>query len=315
MKRLMRAMLILTMLAGCGGGESTAIAPTVTGVAAAGSPLVGIVTLKDSSSTPKELSIATDFRGSFSFNVSGFTAPFLLQGAGTANGNNYTLYSLSANAGNCNINPLTHLAVTMANGGQDPATIFVTPAPTQIASISAALPQAVADIQDKLAPIFSQVGASPVNVITDQMTANGQGLDLLFDMVSIAVGNGSVSMVNKSDGGIILPSTSIAGGVLSGNPNVSIMSPVFTITGSITRADMGLPGELVQARSKAPPYPHTPVILVRTDAQGNYKLLVPNGTYEVCGSAAGSIFAASCVYVTVSNANVTGINFPQHFVQ
>ena len=295
---------IMAILAGCGGGgETTAPALTVAGVAAAGSPLVGTVTLKDSSDISKQLSTSIGVRGSFSFNVSGLTAPFLVQAKGTASGNNYTLYSLATNSGNCNINPLTHLAVTMANGGQDPASVFGEPTATQIATISAALPNTVANIQDKLAPIFSRVEASPVNIITDQMTAYGPGIDLLFEMVSIAVVNGNVSMVNKADGGIILPSTSIAGGVLSGNPNLSIMSPVFTINGHV---NVGLHGR-VSAWSKVLFPTSTPVTSVLPDAQGNYKLLVPNGAYVVC--VAASVEVSKCVDVTVSNANVTGINF------
>jgi len=72
-----------------------------------------------------------------------------------------------------------------------------------------------------------------------------------------------MSMVNKADGGIILP-PSMAGGVLNDSPDVNVMSPVFTITGR---------GSVV-AQSKAPPYPFTPTMSPSIDAQGNYKLIV-----------------------------------------
>ncbi len=304
MKRILHALaiilIVLPLLAGCGGGGGSNT-PTVTGVTAAGAPLVGTVTLKDSSNPTKQLSMSPAFDGSYSFNVSGLKPPFLLQAIGTAGGNNYTFYSLALTGGNCNINPLTHLAVTMANGGQDPQSIFVAPTPANIPAVANALPAAVASIHNKLAPMFNQIGASPVNVIKDQMAANGQGIDLLFDMVSITVGNGSVSLVNKADGGTILPATSIAGGVLNDSPNVGVMSSVFTITGH------AVVGEGISARSKASPYPSTPLMTAPTDEQGNYKLFVPKGNYEVCGYGSS---AFNCLDVTVSNGNVTAPDFP-----
>lgn len=311
MNRFARAMVIIVILAGCGGGGGEPPAPTVLGVAAAGSPLVGTVTLKDSSSPPKELAMAADFQGAFSFNVSGLTAPFLLRSTGsTVTGNNYTLYSLATNSGNCNINPLTHLAVTMANGGQDPARVFDAPAATQIAAVAAALPNAVASVQDKLAPLFSRVEASPVNFITDQMTANGQGIDLLFDMVSIAITNGDVNIVNTADGGIILPSTSIISGVLSGSADVSMMSPLYSITGHVTKAGTAISGEVVRVTRPTSSHPDISIISTRTDAQGNYKLLVPNGIYKILACPATSYGELCNVKnVTVNNANVTGLDF------
>ncbi len=283
---------------GGSGGIPAGGGSVVTGVAAAGAPLVGTVTLKDSSGTTKQLSTSLALDGSYSLNVSGLTPPFLLQAAGTAGGNSYTLYSLAATVGNCNINPLTHLAVTMANSGQDPTGVFTAPTPAKIASLANALPAAVASIQNKLAPMFSQVGVAPVNIMTDQMAANGQGVDLLFDMISFPVSDGTVTMVNKADGGTILAATSITGGVLTASTTDVV--PVSTITGHSV-------GGNVTAQSKAPPYPATPVMTVAADAQGNYRFFVPNGAYEVCGYGATSF---NCLDVTVNNGNVIAPDFP-----
>ena len=288
-----------------GSGVVIAKADTVSGVAAAGAPLAGTVILKDASSITKQLSTPPAVDGSFSFNVSGLTPPFLLQASGMAGGNNYTFYSLAATGGNCNINPLTHFAVTMANGGQDLAVIFAAPTPAKMVAIANALPAAVTSIKTELSPLFNRVGVSPVNVMTDQMAANGQGIDMLFDLVSITVSDGSVSIANKADAATILAPSSIAGGTMTASTTVvSVMPSIFTITGHAA-------GGNVSAQSEAPPYPSSPLMTVPTDAQGNYKFFVPNGTYEVCSYGSSSL---NCLNVKVSGADVTAPDFPKVFV-
>ena len=91
-----------------------AAAITVSGTAAAGAPIIGTVTLKDSA-TPfntKTVTIAAD--GKYSVDVTGLTAPFILRADGTAGGRSCSLYSAAASAdvnGTINITPLTDLIV------------------------------------------------------------------------------------------------------------------------------------------------------------------------------------------------------------
>src|SRR3989338_4099388 len=138
MKRLKTLLLILltagfgisTAFIGCGGGGGGGTTPTTTttsqkvsGVAAAGLPVVGFVYLKDSASTPTTkgpTEIGSD--GSFSFDVTGLTAPFYLRAQGSVVGTSYDLYSATtASSGTANINPLTNLAVASAAGVSDPS--------------------------------------------------------------------------------------------------------------------------------------------------------------------------------------------------
>ena len=188
----------------------------------------------------------------------------------------------------------------MANGGQDPATIFSNPDPTSIKNIAAHLPAAVTSIQTELTPLFAQFGAAPGNIITDIYAANGQGIDLLFDRVAIAVANGTVSITDVSSGASILPTTSITGGILSGSLNVSALG-LYTITGSVkTSSGTALSGVKISLPGQS----------TVTDANGNYSITgLENGNYTLDASLAGYIFTPSSLAALVQNANISGLNF------
>jgi serine/threonine protein kinase, bacterial len=187
---------LLIFLAGCGGGNTNP-AQMVSGVAAAGSSLGGTVYLKDSANPAQEISAPIAADGSFSFNVGGLTPPFLLKAVGNAGGNSYTLYSFAAGTGVANINPLSNLAVAEANGG-DVSSLYAAPNSTKLQTIKANIPTAVAQIQASLQQTLSHFGAANVDFIYDPYVANHQGLDLLFDLISISVSNGTVTIVDKT---------------------------------------------------------------------------------------------------------------------
>ena len=231
-------------LSGCGGGGSSSptsaststtssgntapAASAVSGVAAAGTPITGTVYLRDASSPAKELSTTINADGSFSFDVTGLTAPFLLKAVGTANGQNYTLYSLAGTPGTANINPLSNLAVVRANGGVDPAALYAAPTAAQLQALQAALASSISQIQTLLRQILSQYGVTSTNFITDTYTANHTGLDLLFDFVSIVVNNGTVNITNQNTLAPIL-TTSLAGSTLSGQITTANIPTIPTI--------------------------------------------------------------------------------------
>ena len=217
---------LVMMLGGCGGGGSTTtagtnngntpvVSQTVSGVAAAGTPISGTVYLKDSSNPAKEISTPINTDGSFSFDVTGLSAPYILRAVGTAGGQNYTLYSFAGAPGVANINPLSHLALVRANGGVDPTSLYANPTLAQLQAIKTALVTAISQIQTLLQQILSQYGVASTNFITDIYTTNHTGLDLLFDFVSIVVNNGIVNVTNKNTSAPIL-ATSLAGSTLSG---------------------------------------------------------------------------------------------------
>jgi hypothetical protein len=222
MKRLKTLLLILltaglgisTALIGCGGGGGGGTTPTTTttaqkisGVAAAGSPVIGYAYLKDKTGTTKGPSeIATD--GSFSFDVTGLTAPFILFAEGTVGGQGYKLYSAAVGEGTANINPLTNLAVAAAAGVNDPATVYASPESYSSKVTSTALDSAVTYIQTMLKPLLDAYNAN-INPLTGTYTANHTGLDAVFDVVKVSVDttSGNVTATDKTTNTTIASST------------------------------------------------------------------------------------------------------------
>ncbi|HAP67672.1 MAG TPA: hypothetical protein DCQ99_07820 [Nitrospinae bacterium] len=195
------APLVFTACGGGGGGSTTPTTTTtsqkVSGVAAAGLPVVGLVYLKDSASTPTTkgpTEIGSD--GSFSFDVTGLTAPFYLRAQGSVAGTSYDLYSATTSSGTVNINPLTNLAVAGAAGVTDPSSVYSNPAQNPITQAN--LDKAVTDIQTMLKPLLDAYNAN-VNPITGTYTADHTGLDAVFDAVAVNISttDGSVTVVNN----------------------------------------------------------------------------------------------------------------------
>lgn len=222
---VMLTITIVSGMAGCGGGGSSSSSPnpgttptasqTVSGVAATGAPISGTIYLKDSSNPAVVKNTTTNADGSFSFDVTGLTAPFMLKAVGTSSGQNYTLYSVAGAPGVANINPLSHLAVVKANGGVDPAALYNNLTREQAQAIKTALETVIPQIQAMLLQVLSQYGVTTTHFIKDAYTANHMGLDLLLDMIDIVVNNGILTMTNKVSGATIL-TTTLTGNTLNG---------------------------------------------------------------------------------------------------
>ena len=233
---LMVGMLVIT---GCSsGGSGGGTTDTVSGVAAAGAVISGTVYLKDSAATPKELSkdIAAD--GSFSFNVTGMTKPYLLKAVGTANGTSYTLYSMAADKGIANINPMTHLIVANAAGTGDPAIIYNAPQTATMQAMANKLSQAVVDVQTSLNALLQAHNSASVNPISDTYKVDHTGLDGLLDLVKVEIDNGMVIVTNSSTNAVIFTGqvATILNGTLNTKniPQPSLVKPTITSANSAT---------------------------------------------------------------------------------
>jgi len=113
-------------LSGCGGGSSTdsgggsppaVSTASISGTAAAGLPLVGTVTVKDANGRTQTVDIGNN--GSYTVDVTGMAAPFMLRAEGTAGGTTYKLHSGATTTdvnGNINITPLTDLIIANVAG-------------------------------------------------------------------------------------------------------------------------------------------------------------------------------------------------------
>lgn len=200
------------VLASCGGGggdssqggsSQNISSPSVSGVASAGAPIAGQVTLKDAS-TPAQQKVTVIFRdGSFALDVTGMKAPFVLEATGNVNGVSCTLLSFASGPGNANINPLSNVALAYAAKVNDPEQIYKNPDPATLDKVKSGLPQAVADILAKLKPLLQNYGADTIDPITSHYLANHTGLDGFFDDVKFTLANGTLTMINAKTGASI----------------------------------------------------------------------------------------------------------------
>lgn len=180
------------VLSACGGGDDDDGAPpqstTISGSAAAGAPIVGTVTVKDSSPSPmtRVTTIAAD--GRYQIDVAGLTPPFMLRADGNVGGRSYSLYSAAAAAdvgGTINVTPLTDLIVANV-AGQIAANVY---ASGNFAGLTTAeLDAAQAVLRQRLQPILSAVGlGSSIDLLRASFAANHTGLDAALDALRVTV--------------------------------------------------------------------------------------------------------------------------------
>lgn len=197
----------VALVAGCGsggGGESAGVSPqVVSGVAATGSPLVGQVTLRDSSSVRKDKATVIANDGTFAIDVSDMTAPFLLKASGTADGVDRTLYSFADKPGTANINPLSSVAVANAAGVDDPATVFDKADAATLDKIKSGMPGSVHTLKSKLKVLLDGFSVANADPVKDPFTADHTGLDGMFDNVKIVIVKGTLTISNATTGAVI----------------------------------------------------------------------------------------------------------------
>jgi len=192
---LFLAFAHLAILGGCGGGNSAPPATgtettssMISGTAAAGAPIIGTVTIKDSSSPAMTKTVTISADGKYTIDVTGMTPPFMMRADGTVGGRSYSLYSAATTAdvdGNINITPLTDLIVANI-AGQIASTFFAsgnfsTLTPDALAAEAAAL-------QARLQPILTAVGVDgSIDLLRASFDADHTGLDAALDVLRVEV--------------------------------------------------------------------------------------------------------------------------------
>jgi fibronectin type 3 domain-containing protein len=208
------------MLAGCGGGGSPGAVSSevVSGTAAVGAPLSGQVSLKDSANPPEQRSSVIAADGSFSINVTGMKAPYVLQATGSAEGINHKLHSFSDGSGTANINPLSNIIVASAAGDDNPSDVYEKSDSDKNHRIKDTLAKTVLTVLAKLQPLLKQYNSEHSNPITSRFIANHLDLDDMFDNVKISVSNGIISIINAKSGAVIFSGkiSDIANGIFDG---------------------------------------------------------------------------------------------------
>lgn len=161
---------------------------TLSGTAAAGAAIVGVVTVRDSSVPFQERSAPIGDAGRYSIDVAGMTAPFMLRADGNVGLQSYSIYSAAVAGdvgGTVNITPLTDLIISNI-AGQIAAAAY---AAGDFGAITpASLIAAQAELLAKLEPVLIDLGISTsVDILRAAFNADHTGMDLLLDALRVEV--------------------------------------------------------------------------------------------------------------------------------
>lgn len=184
------ALLVISALTGCGGGGGTAAATStlITGTAAAGAPVVGYVSVRDSSTRAQpvltNIPIAAD--GKYTVDVTGMTAPFAFLAEGTVGGKRVQLYSAATQAdvgGTINITPFTDLIVRNVIA----TTVDTLMTSGSLANLTTTQINAQRDsLTAKLSTVMTNAGlAANIDLMRAAFNADGTGLDRVMDIIKV----------------------------------------------------------------------------------------------------------------------------------
>jgi hypothetical protein len=216
---------VVGTIAGCGGGggggggssapaTSTPVtAATVSGTVAYGAAMSGAnVTLTDANGAVKTTTAAAD--GSYSFDVTGLTAPFLLTASGISGDTLKTYSALLATApaagvvANVNVTPLSDAIVAMASStGNNPAEFLNAGKLKTLDTVR--LAKAEAALKTLIANVASDAGlpAGFNAVTTPFIAALGQPGDKLLEALKVSITDSGVTLTN-----VLVPLASSASG-------------------------------------------------------------------------------------------------------
>lgn len=206
----------LIALAGCGGGGGSSEAslpgsPTpgepddpppgaapssISGVTAAGVPLVGFVAARDSGGNGVTAEIGDD--GSFTLELADLEPPYLIYASGLAAGRAYVILSVATESDlgeTVNVTPLTDLIVGNI-AGANPTTFFNDPDFSLLTD--QALSEAEATLRERLAPLLTAAGvdADAFDLRTSPFLADRSGFDAVLDLLDVTV-QGDIAVIRN----------------------------------------------------------------------------------------------------------------------
>jgi hypothetical protein len=232
------AIITLVIIAGCGSGGGTS-ASTVSGVAATGAPMSGTAYLKDSAGNPEMSTPINPQTGTFAFDVSGKTPPFMIRAG--------SLYSMGGGSGTANINPLSHLMVADMAGFGNMSTMnsfYKNPNGTTMRTMFSNMSTSRLHLRQTMGPLLNAYGVANADPISAPYTI-GQGLDLMFDNVKMSIDQyGNVTMMNTSGAPIYTGTMGnmMGGTMMTGNIMPSGSQTVSGITISPASATLQVNG-------------------------------------------------------------------------
>jgi len=188
----------LSACSGAGSGNSTGA--TVSGVAVISGATAATVFLNDSSAPSQQRTADFAGDGSYSVDVTGLTAPFLIKAEWTDGVNRSRLYSCSDKAGTANVNELTDLAFSCASGTREPDDNYERSDHEKRKQTSHKITVCLTELRAVLAPLFDLYGI--VNPLHDR-----SGLRALLHDVQFSLHQGVLTVTNRATGGVIFSGT------------------------------------------------------------------------------------------------------------
>ena len=179
---------------------------TITGTAAAGLPIVGIVNVKGANGLTASADIDSD--GHFDLVVTDLTAPYILFARGTVNNESVELYSTGVATGNINITPITNLITNRVLGSLDGA---FTSWDTVSATVdTAAITAAETQVETQLAPILAAYGITgAIDLMSVDFNPDHTGLDAILDILDITIDESNVVTITNTATGTTVTGTEV----------------------------------------------------------------------------------------------------------
>ena len=191
-------LIAMICMVGCS-SDSSSSTPTVSGVAAAGAPLNGIVYIKGAGGNTASTFIGA--AGTYSFTpaeLATLTTPYIVYAEGVASGQVTKIYSAGFNLGRINITPLTDFIIRTALAG-DPDAAYTGWNASSMTLVD--LTAAETAIQAQIQPILNASGnPGAVNLLTISFNATGSGLDAVLDVVDISFSGNVATVTNVVTG-------------------------------------------------------------------------------------------------------------------
>jgi len=223
----------------------------VTGIAASGLPIEGVVYLKDKNGTVVMADIQPD--GSFDIDVSELTPPYIMRAEGKVGDKFITLYSVaSGDSDTANINPYTNLALSIAVGGLDLDSVFTDPASSQDKFTTENMTAAVGVVRNIFTSMFAAMGITDFDPINGSYSADGSGMDGVLDNLSINVSGGNINIVNTNTGESVVSVTVANAGSASVPASVAQEVASYVSAGATTGTEVkAFINDFVTTRSRA----------------------------------------------------------------
>lgn len=174
------------------------LATIISGTAASGLPIVGIVNVKGANGNTASADI--DVNGDYELDVANLTAPYVLRAEGTVNGKSIELYSTGVAAGNINITPITNLITSQVIANLDDA--FENWSTVSTTVNEAAIQAAETTVQTQLAPILEAYGITgDIDLMSMEFDTDHSGLDGVLDAIEVTIDDSNnVTITNTATG-------------------------------------------------------------------------------------------------------------------